>query len=58
MLSYTASVKSESEAKGRAEERTLFMEVIDRIKKGDSPEQIVASGVPKEVVDLVMTIRN
>ena len=58
MCTYTASIRAESEAKGRAEERSLFMEVIDRIKKGDSPEQIIASGVPKEIVDLVMTIRD
>ena len=51
---YVDSIRRE----GRAEERTLFMKVIDRVKKGDTPEQIIASGVPKEVVDLVMTLRN
>ena len=45
-------------AKGRAEERALFAKVIDRVKKGDSPEQIIASGAPKEVVDIVMTIKD
>ena len=51
---YADSIRKE----GRAEERTLFAKVIDRVKKRDSPEQIIASGVPKEVVDIVMTIKD
>lgn len=42
----------------RKEERALFAKVINRVKRGDSPEQIIASGAPKEVVDLVMTIND
>ena len=53
-----AEGRTEGRAEGRTEERTLFMKVIDRVKRGDTPEQIITSGVPKEIVDLVMTLRN
>lgn len=56
-VSYFETYKQEF-AKGRAEERALFAKVIDRVKRGDSPEQIIASGAPKEVIDIVMTIKD
>ena len=52
--SYADSIRKE----GRTEERALFAKTINRVKMGDSPEQIIASGVPKEIVDLVMTIKD
>lgn len=37
-------------------ENTLA-ETIKRLRNGESPEQIVASGIPQHTVDLAMTIR-
>lgn len=61
MCTYTAELKkqffSEGRAEGRAEGQSLLAEAVKRLKAGETPEQILASGMDEETVAIALTIR-
>ena len=61
MCTYTVELKkqffSEGRAEGRAEGQSLLAEAVKRLKAGETPEQILASGIDKETVAIALTIR-
>ena len=44
-------------AKGRSEERKTLLEIVQTLKEGKTPEQLVADGMEKESVDSAITLR-
>lgn len=40
---------------GRAEERNLLSDAIHRLKAGEQAEELIASGIDKETVDVALT---
>ena len=44
-------------AKGRSEERKTLLEIVQKLKEGKTPEQLVADGMEKESVDSAITLR-
>ena len=43
--------------KGRSEERKTLLEIVQKLKEGKSPEQLVADGMEKESVDSAIMLR-
>ena len=43
--------------KGRSEERKTLLEIVQKLKEGKSPEQLVADGMGKESVDSAIMLR-
>ena len=48
---------SEGLEKGRSEERKTLLEIVQKLKEGKTPEQLVADGMEKESVDSAITLR-
>ena len=48
---------AEGLAKGRSEERKTLLEIVQKLKEGKSPEQLVADGMGKESVDSAIMLR-
>ena len=44
-------------AEGRAEGQNLLVEVVQRLRKGETPEQIQASGVDLKTIKLAQSIK-
>ena len=44
-------------AKGRSEERKTLLEIVQKLKEGKTPEQLIADGMEKESVDSAITLR-
>ena len=44
-------------AKGRSEERKTLLEIVQKLKEGKTPEQLVEDGMEKESVDSAITLR-
>lgn len=65
MTAYTARLINEGLEKGRTEGRqegrregeNILVDTVMRLRNGESPEQIVASGVEQRTVDLALTIK-
>ena len=51
------AMKSYALRTGRKEGEDILADTVVRLRNGESPEQIVASGIPQHTVDLAMTIR-
>ena len=49
--------REEGLAEGRAEERKTLLEIVQKLKEGKTPEQLVADGMEKESVDSAITLR-
>ena len=45
-------------AKGRSEERKTLLEIVQKLKEGKTPEQLVEDGMEKESVDSAIMLRN
>ena len=43
--------------KGRSEERKALLEIVQKLKEGKSPEQLVADGMGKKSVDSAIMLR-
>ena len=43
--------REEGLAEGRSEERKTLLEIVQKLKEGKTPEQLVADGMEKESVD-------
>ena len=43
--------------KGRFEERKILLEIVQKLKEGKTPEQLVADGMEKESVDSAIMLR-
>lgn len=44
-------------AEGRSEERKTLLEIVQKLKEGKTPEQLVADGMEKESVDSAIMLR-
>ena len=42
---------------GRSEERKTLLEIVQKLKEGKTPEQLVADGMEKESVDSAIMLR-
>ena len=52
-----AKGRSEGLEKGRSEERKTLLEIVQKLKEGKTPEQLVADGMEKESVDSAIMLR-
>ena len=52
-----AKGRSEGLEKGRSDERKTLLEIVQKLKEGKTPEQLVADGMEKESVDSAITLR-
>lgn len=48
---------AEGLAKGRSEERKTLLEIVQKLKEGKTPEQLVANGMEKESVDSAIILK-
>lgn len=49
--------REEGLAEGRSEERKNLLEIVQKLKEGKTPEQLVADGMEKESVDSAIMLR-
>lgn len=49
--------REEGLAEGRSEERKTLLEIVQKLKEGKTPEQLVADGMEKEFVDSAIMLR-
>ena len=49
--------REEGLAEGRSEERKTLREIVQKLKEGKTPEQLVADGMEKESVDSAIMLR-
>lgn len=49
--------REEGLAEGRSEERKTLLEIVQKLKEGKTPEQLVAAGMEKESVDSAIMLR-
>ena len=54
---YEDVLREEGREEGRSEERKTLLEIVQKLKEGKSPEQLVADGMEKESVDSAITLR-
>ena len=52
-----AEGREEGLAEGRSEERKTLLEIVQKLKEGKTPEQLVADGMEKESVDSAIMLR-
>ena len=52
-----AKGRSEGLEKGRSEERKTLLEIVQKLKEGKTPAQLVADGMEKESVDSAIMLR-
>ena len=50
--------REEGLAEGRSEERKTLLEIVQKLKEGKTPEQLVEDGMEKESVDSAIMLRN
>ena len=49
--------REEGLAEGRSEERKTLLEIVQKLREGKTPEQLVADGMEKESVDSAIMLR-
>mgnify|MGYP002521681901 CR=1 FL=1 len=49
--------RAEGRVIGREEDQNLLATVVQRLRKGETPEQIQASGVDSKTIELAQTIK-
>ena len=49
--------REEGLAEGRSEERKTLLEIVQKLKEGKTPEQLVADEMEKESVDSAIMLR-
>ena len=49
--------REEGLAEGRSEERKTLLEIVQKLKEGKTPEQLVADGMEKESVDSAIMLK-
>lgn len=49
--------REEGLAEGRSEERKTLLEIVQKLKEGKTPEELVADGMEKESVDSAIMLR-
>ena len=49
--------REEGLAEGRSKERKTLLEIVQKLKEGKTPEQLVADGMEKESVDSAIMLR-
>ena len=54
---YEDVLREEGREEGRCEERKTLLEIVQKLKEGKSPEQLVADGMGKKSVDSAIMLR-
>lgn len=54
---YEDVLREDGREEGRSEERKTLLEIVQKLKEGKTPEQLVADGMEKESVDSAITLR-
>ena len=54
---YEDVLREEGREEGRSEERKTLLEIVQKLKEGKTPEQLVADGMEKESVDAAIMLR-
>ncbi len=54
---FVDGIRAEGRAEGREEGQNLLATVVQRLRKGETPEQIQASGVDSKTIELAQTIK-
>ena len=54
---FVDGIRAEGRAEGREEGQNLLATVVQRLRKGETPEQIQASGVDYKTIELAQTIK-
>ena len=61
MCTYTASVRSEGEARGeargRAEGQSILVKTIQLLRDGYTEKELLDQGIDKQTIDLAMTVK-
>lgn len=52
-----AEGREEGRVEGRAEGQNLLATVVQRLRNGETPEQILASGIDSQTIELAQTIQ-
>ena len=55
---YEDVFREEGREEGRSEERKTLLEIVQKLKEGKTPEQLVEDGMEKESVDSAIMLRN
>ena len=55
---YEDVLREEGREEGRSEERKTLLEIVQKLKEGKTPEQLVEDGMEKESVDSAIMLRN
>ena len=55
--SFVDGIRAEGRAIGREEGQNFLAIVVQRLRKGETPEQIQASGVDQKTIELAQTIQ-
>ena len=54
---YEDVLREEGREEGRSEERKTLLEIVQKLKEGKTPEQLVEDGMEKESVDSAIMLR-
>ena len=54
---FVDGIRAQGRADGREEGQNLLATVVQRLRKGETPEQIQASGVDSKTIELAQTIK-
>ena len=57
MCDVAERLKNMGRQEGRQEGQNILVEAVNRLRRGETPEQIVASGIDQKTVDLALTIK-
>ena len=49
--------RQEGFQEGRQEGQNILVDAVNRLRRGETPEQIIASGIDQKTVDLALTIK-
>lgn len=49
--------RQEGRREGRQEGQNVLVETITRLRNGETPEQLLASGIDQHTIDLALTIK-
>ena len=55
---YEDVLREDGREEGRSEERKTLLEIVQKLKEGKTPEQLVEDGMEKESVDSAIMLRN
>ena len=57
MCDYSIGIAKKNYMQGEAQGKNELVEVVQRLRRGESREEIIKSGIDEHTVDLAMTIK-